>query len=46
MKIITKKVVWVFPEELHRLVKAEAAKLGLTANDYAIKVFTEKLKTE
>jgi predicted HicB family RNase H-like nuclease len=41
---ITKKVLLSVPEELHRLMKAEAARAGLTMNDYATRVFAQAVK--
>lgn len=37
----TKKVVLSVPEDVHRLIKAEAARAGMTLHDYCIKVFRE-----
>ena len=46
MENTTKRVVWDMPEDLHRLIKSEAARLGVKMSDYAIKVFTETLKAK
>lgn len=39
----TKKVVLNVPDDIHRLIKSEAAKNGMTLHDYCIKVFAEAI---
>lgn len=42
--MITKKTLLQLPEDLHRAMKAEAAKAGLTINDYINKLIQEKVR--
>jgi predicted HicB family RNase H-like nuclease len=42
----TKKVVLNVPVSIHRQVKADAAKNGITLHDYCIKVLSESISNK